>query len=53
MGYGSLASTGATVSVFGIALGQVQVVGLAATLVIAGALLIRFGFRRSKSHQEV
>lgn len=53
MGYGSLASTGATISIFGIALDQIQVVGLAAGLVIAGAFLIRFGFRRGKTPQEV
>jgi hypothetical protein len=53
MGYGSLASTGVSISIFGVVLDQMQVVGIAAGLVLAGALLIRFGFRRGKSPQEV
>jgi len=53
MGYGSMASTGATVSIFGIAFDQMQIVGIAAGLVVAGALVIRFAFRRGKSPQEV
>jgi hypothetical protein len=53
MNYGQLASTGATVTIGGIVLDQVQLVGIAGGVVVLGALCIRFAFRRGKSPQEV
>lgn len=53
MSHGSLAATGATLTIGSIVLDQVQVVGLAAALVLGGALLIRVTFRRGKTPQDI
>lgn len=46
----ALAYTGAgTVTVAGIEFGQLWLVGIGVGLVVAGAILIRLGFRRSKT----
>lgn len=52
MGYGSLASTGAALTIGSIVLDQIQLVGIAGGLVVAGALCIRFSFRRGKTPEE-
>jgi hypothetical protein len=51
--YGQLASTGVTVSLFGVMFNQIELVGIAGGLVLAGALCIRVAFRRGKSPQDV
>lgn len=53
MHYGSLAATGATLTIGGIVLDQVWLVGIAAALVVGGALLIRVGFRRGKTPSDI
>lgn len=53
MNYGSMAGTGATVTLFGVAFDQFQLIAISAGLVILGALAVRYGFRRGKSAQEV
>lgn len=53
MHYGSLAATGATLTIGGIVIDQVWLVGLAGALIVAGALCIRFGFRRGKTPQDI
>ncbi|WP_416976668.1 hypothetical protein [Streptomyces sp. T028] len=53
MHYGSLAATGASLTIGGIVLDQVWLVGLAVALVVGGALLVRAGFRRGKTPQDI
>ncbi|MFE9127071.1 hypothetical protein ACFYOF_16900 [Streptomyces sp. NPDC007148] len=53
MHYGSLAATGATLTIGGVVLDQVWLVGAAAGLVLVGALCVRFGFRRGKTPSDV
>lgn len=53
MGYGTLASTGASIAIGGVILDQFWLVGASLGLVVAGALVIRYGFRRGKSPEEV
>ncbi|MGW1498974.1 hypothetical protein ACWCQW_10450 [Streptomyces mirabilis] len=53
MNYGSLAATGAAISIGGIVLDQTWLVGIAAGLIVAGAFAIRFGFRRNKTMQDI
>jgi hypothetical protein len=53
MNYGQMASTGATVTIGSVVLDQVELVSIAGGLVLLGALMIRFAFRRKKSPQEV
>lgn len=49
MDYGkTLPITGAGITIGGIFLGQLWLVAIAVTLVLAGALLIRLTFRRGK-----
>lgn len=50
MNYGKLAYTGmGTLTIGGVVLNQWALLGIAAGLVVAGALLIRFGWRRGKN----
>ena len=49
MHYGSLAATGATLTIGGIVLEQGWLIGIATGLILAGGLLIRVGFRRGKN----
>lgn len=53
MHYGSLAATGATLTIGGIVFDQVWLVGIAAGLIVAGALAVRFGFRRGKTPSDI
>lgn len=53
MHYGSLAATGATITIGGIVFDQLRLVAIAAGLIIAGALLIRAGFRRGKTPSDI
>lgn len=53
MNYGSLASTGASLTIGGIVLDQVWLVGLAVVLVVGGALLTRVAFRRGKTPSDI
>lgn len=53
MHYGSLAATGATLTIGGIVLDQIWLVGIAAGLVIGGALVVRVGFRRRKTASQI
>lgn len=53
MHYGSLASTGATLTIGGVVLNQMWLVAAAAGLVLIGALLIRVTFRRGKTPQDI
>lgn len=53
MNYGQLAQTGASLTIGGVVLDQMWLITAAAGLVIAGALLIRFGFRRGKTPGDV
>lgn len=50
MNYGKLAYTGmGTLTIGGVVLNQWALLGIAVGLVAAGALLIRFGWRRGKN----
>lgn len=53
MTYGSLAGTGAGLSLAGVALGQVWLVGAAFALCLVGAGIVRLGFRRGKGPGDV
>jgi len=53
MHYGSLAATGTSLTIGGIVLDQVWLVGLAVALVVGGALVVRIGFRRGKTPQDI
>lgn len=53
MNYGSLAATGATLTIGGIVLGQVWLVAISAGLIIAGALVVRVSFRRRKTASQI
>ncbi|MFI1170826.1 hypothetical protein [Streptomyces melanogenes] len=53
MNYGSLASTGVTLTIGGIVLDQVWLIALAAGLVVMGAVVIRLGFRRGKTPRDI
>jgi hypothetical protein len=46
--YGRLAATGGGISVAGMAIDQLWMVAAATGLVVVGAVLIRFGFRRER-----
>jgi hypothetical protein len=50
--YGSLAGTGAALSLWGIAYGQIWLVASTVTLVGIGALVIRARFRRGRTPQD-
>lgn len=50
--YGSLAGTGATLSLAGIAFGQIWLVAGIVTIVGVGALVIRARFRRGRTPQD-
>jgi hypothetical protein len=54
MHYGSsLAATGAGVTIAGIAFSQGALIGISASLVLAGALIVRVVFRRGKKVSDV
>lgn len=54
-GYGSgLAYTGlGTITIGGLVFDQVWLVAIAVSLVVVGALLVRFGFRRGKTAKDI
>lgn len=54
-GYGNgLAFTGlGTITIGGLVFDQVWLVAAAVTLVVVGALMVRFGFRRGKTAKDV
>jgi hypothetical protein len=51
--YGSLASTGATLTIGGIVFDQIWLIAAAFGLVLIGALCIRLGFRRGKNPGQI
>lgn len=53
MNYGSLANTGAGLTIGGLVLNQTWLVAVAVGLVLVGALLIRLTFRRGKTPQDI
>ncbi|MCW2904339.1 MAG: hypothetical protein JWO67_6604 [Streptosporangiaceae bacterium] len=53
MNYGSLAATGASLTIGGIVLDQAWLVAVSFGLVLAGALLIRVSFRRGKTPRDI
>lgn len=53
-GYGGLAYTGlGSIALGSLVLNQVWLVGLAFVLILAGALLVRYSFRRAKSPRDI
>jgi len=52
-GYASVGATGASLAATGAIMDQLTLVGIAAGLVLTGAIMIRFGFRRGKTPLDI
>jgi hypothetical protein len=52
-GYGSLPVTGATVTIGSLVFDQVWLLAVGISIVLAGAMIARFGFRRDKTVQDI